>query len=603
MVDEYVINYSDEMSNLVSLEKIEQIQEVIDRVNNQWLSHQNALAEVINSINNDSSQKITIEVLDSIIGLTFNPEYIEEYNKKINNSNELDGLEGLQSLISLVDKELTEKGKTENVWEEGVFFPSEFYRNLCDAPRSGIDEHTGTVYPDNQGSILQEQLYLRSIHNEEYLWYDEIIDSNPSNFSSTSSYFNSLKTPFTLADNRPKDRFHFSQTYDDYMSNFAEKVLYGFGFNWSFLSSYPPRNLVLTYVDEYSIAGLAGISRGDRLVKINNIDVINTTIFSDLVFINEVLFNTKDGLYLFEFHSPLGAIKQVLMSPTHDVANPLMFKRQLVTSDDRIGYFMLNEFHASAQSSLISTFNEFLLDGVNELIVDLRYNRGGLLYMSSQLAYMIAGAKSSNRIFESLIYNDKSSHKNFDLMFVDREIDWSQGIITNEMLPTLNLDRVFILATGSTASASESLINGLRGIDVEVVLIGSQTYGKPYGFVPNMNCGMAYYFVQFVGQNEKGFGDYTYGLEPVEFESSEIGLTHRVKGCAAIDDVTLQLGSYEEPMVSDALSIIEKDQCHSSISSLVTTLSNRDVQMSSSASPNFYNQKVYEKLYPLPPWL
>ena len=73
-------------------------------------------------------------------------------------------------------------------------------------------------------------------------------------------------------------------------------------------------------------------------------------------------------------------------------------------------------------------------------------------------------------------------------------------------LPSLNLSRVFILATGSTCSASEAIVNRLRGIDVEVVLIGDTTCGKPYGFYPTDNCGTTYFTVQFAGANAKGLG-------------------------------------------------------------------------------------------------
>ena len=78
------------------------------------------------------------------------------------------------------------------------------------------------------------------------------------------------------------------------------------------------------------------------------------------------------------------------------------------------------------------------------------------------------------------------------------------------------MSRVFVLASGGTASASEAFINGLRGIDVEVILIGANTRGKPYGFYGIDNCSTTYFTIQFKGSNAKGFGEYSDGFIPVD---------------------------------------------------------------------------------------
>ena len=78
----------------------------------------------------------------------------------------------------------------------------------------------------------------------------------------------------------------------------------------------------------------------------------------------------------------------------------------------------------------------------------------------------------------------------------------------------MNLSRVYVLTGGTTCSASESIINGLRGVDVEVIQIGSTTCGKPYGFYPEDNCGTTYFSIQFKGVNAAGFGDYADGFSP-----------------------------------------------------------------------------------------
>jgi hypothetical protein len=92
----------------------------------------------------------------------------------------------------------------------------------------------------------------------------------------------------------------------------------------------------------------------------------------------------------------------------------------------------------------------------------------------------------------------------------------AQGFTTpfGQSLPTLNLPRVFVLTGPDTCSASESVINSLQGVDVEVIQIGTTTCGKPYGFYPEDNCGTTYFTIEFQGVNAKGFGDYTDGFSP-----------------------------------------------------------------------------------------
>ena len=83
-------------------------------------------------------------------------------------------------------------------------------------------------------------------------------------------------------------------------------------------------------------------------------------------------------------------------------------------------------------------------------------------------------------------------------------------------MPTLNLATVYVLTGAGTCSASEAIINGLRGVGVQVIEVGSTTCGKPYGFYPQDNCGTTYFSIEYKGVNDMGFGDYTDGFSPAE---------------------------------------------------------------------------------------
>ena len=123
-------------------------------------------------------------------------------------------------------------------------------------------------------------------------------------------------------------------------------------------------------------------------------------------------------------------------------------------------------------------------------------------------------------------------------------------LTAGEALPTLGLNRVYVLSTAETCSASEAVVNGLRGIDFEVNLIGATTCGKPYGFYPQDNCGETYYTIQFQGANDKNFGDFADGFVPT---NSTAAFGVRVPGCRVDDALTRELGDPAEGLLAAAL--------------------------------------------------
>ena len=135
--------------------------------------------------------------------------------------------------------------------------------------------------------------------------------------------------------------------------------------------------------------------------------------------------------------------------------------------------------------------------------------------------------------------------------------DCEAGVFTDNTLPSLSLSRVFVITTDRTCSASESLINGLEGIDVEVIQIGGTTCGKPYGFYPTDNCSTPYYTIQFQGVNAKGFGEFSDGFRPVASPTQ----SDQLLGCTVADDYTTALGDTSEGMLSAAIERLESGSC------------------------------------------
>ena len=224
---------------------------------------------------------------------------------------------------------------------------------------------------------------------------------------------------------------------------------------------------------------------------------------------------------------------------------------------------MINSFNIeTAEIQLINAINQLKTVEISELILDLRYNGGGYLGISAVLGTMVAGNKAYGQVFGNMTFNDK--HRQYDPIFneliepfIFPENTLGFSTTADMQLPKLNLSRVFIISTNDTASASEALINSLRGIDVEVILIGETTHGKPYGLYGQDNCGTTYYTIQFKGTNAKGYGDYADGFIPSAIDNSK----DLVKGCLVADDLSSQLGNTNEKMLGTAIHYIANNSC------------------------------------------
>jgi C-terminal processing protease CtpA/Prc len=444
-------------------------------------------------------------------------------------------------------------------WQAGVYEPSEEFVAQCIAPRTGNDPFTGEPYPDVAGSALTEKLWLRSFTDETYLWFDEVPDNNPDNFT-VAEYFAQLKTTELTASGKPKDNFHFSEPTDEYNERTQAGTSAGYGVSWAFIASSAPRELRVRYVEPNSPASTANIPRGARLLRIDGIDFVNTNSGSDIDAINAALFPSELGVsHTFDFVTADGTELSVELTTAVIELTPVQNVRVLDTPAGRMGYMQFNSFITPAQSDLISAFQTFVDEAATSVVLDLRYNGGGSLALASQIAYMVAGPNQTNgKIFDSLIYNSKRQQDE-TIPFYNREIDYAAGVFTNNVLPSPEFTKVYVLSTGNTCSASESLINGLRGIDVEVVLIGDTTCGKPFGFVPEDNCGTTYFTIQIQGANDKGFGEFSDGFSP----SASPVFDDQVRGCSVDDDFSQPLGSADEGMLAAAIQFAENGTCPS----------------------------------------
>ncbi len=214
----------------------------------------------------------------------------------------------------------------------------------------------------------------------------------------------------------------------------------------------------------------------------------------------------------------------------------------------QVGYILFDRHARGAQDALITAFEALKSQAVADLVLDLRNNPGGYLYVAQALASMVAGPQHAGAIFETLRYSPRrtAAGAGQTLRFSDRVSTAEALYPLGHPLPQLNLPRVYVLTSGLTCSASESVVNSLRGIGVQVVLMGGTTCGKPYGFHRKDNCGKAYFAIEFQGFNARGEGDYSGGFAPQ---------------CAVDEDPGAALGSPDEPLLAAALHHIDTGSC------------------------------------------
>ena len=462
-------------------------------------------------------------------------------------------------------------GGSASGWVADVFSPAGGFKDRCENPRSGTDPSTGLPYRDLAGATLDENNWLRSWSNETYLWYDEIDDVDPGLYDEPVEYFDELRTFATTPSGSAKDQFHFTYATADWIALAQSGVSVGYGVTWAIIASEPPREVAVAYADPGTPAAAAGLARGARVISIDGIDVVNDDSLAAINAINAALYPAAAGsMHEFEVQDP-GVPGTYVVELTADVVTSTPVQHtQVVTSPDgaAVGYLLFNDHIATAEQGLIDAIGtlEAASGGIDDLVVDLRYNGGGYLVIASQLAYMIAGsAQTAGRTFELTEFNDKHPTINpvtgaviTPLPFVDETVGLGTPA-AGVALPSLDLERVFVLTGGTTCSASEAIINGLRGAGIEVIQIGATTCGKPYGFFPTDNCGTTYFTVQFRGVNNAGFGDYADGFAP-SGASFAMGPASPA-GCFAVDDFEHGFGDPDEARLATALYFRDNMAC------------------------------------------
>ena len=369
-------------------------------------------------------------------------------------------------------------------------------------------------------STTSQNMYVRAVLDQYYLWYRELPQVNPADFASPEAYLEAVRS-------RPRDN-----TFSYITSRAANEAFYGdsqfVGLGISTQTGTDELRVLQVFPD--SPASEAGLARGDHITEINGRsvqDIVSSgqigTAFgeSEIGVAIDVVVRAREG-------QPRRATltKRVVTIPT------VSLTRTFRVDGRTVGYLLFRNFVQPSYSALDDAFAALREAGATELVIDLRYNGGGLVDVATHLAGLVGGVVTDGRVFSEFRHNDRNTRLNETLRFGNPP-------------QALTLSRLFVITTRASASASELIINGLRP-HIPVVVIGGSTFGKPVGQYSFSFCDKVLAPVAFSLVNADGQGDYFDGIAPT---------------CAAADDVEHDLGAGDEASLAEALGFIRTGRC------------------------------------------
>lgn len=395
------------------------------------------------------------------------------------------------------------------------------------------------------------------------LWYfwqgtdsaPDLADNRFSNDTDYINFLNSFDSPNQLFYSLLSNEDRFSWIVDDYfalsgsLSGVSKNN--GMAFGLGLIDNGPNVFGYVQYVLPNSSASENNVIRGDIFLTVNGTQLTEdnylSLISSDVYTIGLAELDNNDNLIL--TGEEITLTKQIYQE------NPIYISNTFEVNGIKVGYLMYNRFLSDYDQQLNQVFANFVAEGVDELVLDLRYNPGGSVNSAINLGSMITG-NSTNDVYLKQIWNNK-----IQSTFTDEDVTryFTQTLSNGNSINSLNLNKVYILAQNSSASASELVINALEPY-IDVIHIGDVTRGKNEFSItlydnpdcaflpPNTDCNGSinpnhtWAMQPLVGRNENadGFSDYTNGLTP------DISLDESLSNLGV-------LGQQDEPLLARAI--------------------------------------------------
>ena len=369
-------------------------------------------------------------------------------------------------------------------------------------------------------TTLGQNLRTRDILDELYLWRQFLPDVDPVRFPSPEAYLDAVRY-------RPLDTsYSYITPKAAHDALFSDSQYVGFGFSTRATAT----EITILQVFPGSPASEAQLARGDRIVAVDG-RTINELTASGAI--DTVFGDAAGGVRVSaDVVTRDGQSRRVTLEKRIVTIPPVSLTRVYQVNGRVVGYVFFRQFVRPSTAALDEAFAALRQAGATELVLDLRYNGGGLLDVAVHLASLIGEVTLRGQVFATLQHNDRN-----------RDLDETYRF--EAIANPLRLSRLVVITTRSSASASELLINGLRPY-LPVTVVGDRTFGKPVGQYSIDMCNRVLLPVAFLTLNARGQADYFNGISA---------------DCLAADDVSQDLGAVGEASLAEALTVIRTGAC------------------------------------------
>lgn len=371
-------------------------------------------------------------------------------------------------------------------------------------------------------SVTEQNQFVIDLMKDIYFWVDELPATiNPNAYTSPEA---------TMADVlfEPLDRFSGIRDQAANDAFFSDSQFIGVGITLSFTED---NRVFLSQVFGDGPAAAAGLARGDEILEINGSNVTEVILAGDSV---SALFGPDEvGTNVdVRYRNLAGSVLDVSFAKALVTIETVTVADVISVNNTPTAYLNFRNFVEPSFDALRDAFELFAAEGATELILDLRYNGGGLISVAEFLSSLIGGNVTNGELFARREHNQFNTGFNVDTFF------------TGEV-NAMNLTKVVIITTGASASASELVINGLQPF-LDVTLVGEKSFGKPVGSYGYDFCDKTAVPIAFNNVNAVGVGDYYDGFEV---------------DCPAVDDLSQPLGSEFEGLLAEAITVVATGQC------------------------------------------
>lgn len=304
---------------------------------------------------------------------------------------------------------------------------------------------------------------------------------------------------------------------------------------------------VIQGVHPGSSADQVGLKRGMEIHKVGG-ESISTKEWKD-IYISLIAGDSRSTQQVTDKD---GRVYNINSGPIE--VNPVIYSHVKNNHSHRIGYLVYSKFDAGFDQELFDVFKKFKKENITDLILDLRYNGGGHVISAQLISSCIAGSAYEGEVFSSYRYNEERMKAIGNKKKTDPFLySTYENLNTSLAEGAVNLSKVYCLVSGQTASASELVINSLRGIDIEVILIGERTNGKNVGMEGTeftTKAGTYEFFpITFQSYNAKDFGAYENGFDPDHIINENNPRGREFEGYK-------EFGAEDEPLYGKAISLI-----------------------------------------------